>query len=94
MMSASWVHVDVLTGGEEQISTGVSHQACPWESSALTPQHWEQRKYWIQASDLIAHLMNMLQEQYEVTELLIDEHNGYYHVSKEDALRSYHRKAL
>ncbi|KAI9320007.1 hypothetical protein BX666DRAFT_1852815 [Dichotomocladium elegans] len=79
------------------LSTFASHDdrwACLWERSALIPSRWNQRKYWIQAFELITRLMDMLQEQDLVTEQLIDEHNGCVHVPKEDNLRSHYRKSI
>ncbi|GAN06226.1 hypothetical protein MAM1_0116d05706 [Mucor ambiguus] len=62
------------------MSTSVHHDerwVCLWNRSALVPNCWNQRMYWSQAFELLAHLMNMLDEQDHITESLIAEHIGY-----------------
>ncbi|KAF1804384.1 hypothetical protein FB192DRAFT_1446238 [Mucor lusitanicus] len=66
--------------------------ACLWERSALVPNNWDQRTFWFQTFELLAHLMTMLDDQDVITEKLIEENNGYIQVDKNDTLRFHCRK--
>ncbi|ORX43468.1 hypothetical protein DM01DRAFT_358323 [Hesseltinella vesiculosa] len=64
--------------------------ACLWERSALVPRKWDERKYWVSAIELLARLMDLLNERNEVSSELINEQTGLKSVAKEDRLRRYY----
>ncbi|ORX62227.1 hypothetical protein DM01DRAFT_1279684, partial [Hesseltinella vesiculosa] len=64
---------------------------CLLERTATIPSCWSERIYWIQAFELTVKLMDMLEDQDQVTEKLISEHNGLVSVAKEDTMRHHDR---
>ncbi|ORY99446.1 hypothetical protein BCR43DRAFT_435831 [Syncephalastrum racemosum] len=77
------------------LSTFISQDdrwACLWERSAIIPHRWEERKFWLQAFELIVKLMDLIAEQDRITQQLIDEHTGSAIVLKGNTLRSYYSR--